>query len=548
MIIIIFICTEILPPTLPANFTSRPELLRQISTAILKTNVTFTSEVTVTIRGIGGIGKSTIAKAVCYEQSINDSFTDGFLWISLTPPHNVTEELCKIYNKLTNQPIESNQSFVKEKIKGHLNSNSYKLLVILDDVWNAEDALPYVEVFCSCKILLTTRKSVINSKIPTNNPIDIKPMELDEAVKLLTSRIDAFETLDDSARVMVYKLAEYLYCWPLLLNLVRTQLYIYCTEWKMSLNKAMVLATQKLSKSFTVFDEASREKAVKICLDTSLNLLPEQDTRVLHSVILTIGGLGPYAVKDSVARASKISFEQFSTCVTNLWSHGLIELIDVPAYPTNHHISCIGVHHIVAHYITETMPVEQLYEKIQSVVNFDVNVYDDISEPYKKENEITSSNLGISLLHMIPQVALSLFRLTSVLACVLERMFSDFDNSSNTITDELTMENRYGKMNRDSALIVSFLADNKHSDAVECVDNHYKTHPVLRMQKRFPKNFLLDGKCVALEDVAGVVNLTVYKYLIPYITFHKCVAVLLKLKASNEDICHLESSFIFVYL
>ena len=89
---------------------------------------------------------------------------------------------------------------MKEKIKGHLNSNSYKLLVILDDVWKAEDALPYVEVFCSCKILLTTRKSVINSKIPTNNPIDIKPMELDEAVKLLTSRIDAFKTLDDSAR------------------------------------------------------------------------------------------------------------------------------------------------------------------------------------------------------------------------------------------------------------------------------------------------------------------------------------------------------------
>ena len=434
---------------------------------------------------------------------------------------------------------------MKEKIKSHLNSCSYKLLVILDDVWEAEDALAYVEVFHSCKILLTTRKSVINSKIPTNNPIDIKPMELDEAVKLLTSRIDAFKTLDDSARVMIYKLAEYLYCWPLLLNLVRTQLYIYCTEWKMSLNKAMVLATQKLSKSFTVFDEASREKAVKICLDTSLNLLPEQDTRVLYFVILTIGGLGPYAMKDSVARTSRISIEQFSTCVTNLWSHGLIELIDIPAYPTNHHISCIGVHHIVAHYITETMPVEQLYETIQSAVNFDINI-DDISEPYDKENEIISSNPGITFLHWIPQFILCFFRLTSVLACALEKTISDFNTSSYTITDELTMENSYGKMNRDSALIVSLLADNKHSDAVECVDNHYKTHPVLRMQKRFPKNFLLDGKCLSLEDVADVVNFTVYEFVIPSITFHKCVAVLVKLKASNEDIYHLARSFNYV--
>ena len=396
---------------------------------------------------------------------------------------------------------------MKEKIKGHLNSNSYKLLVILDDVWNAEDALPYVEVFCSCKILLTTRKSVINSKVPTSNPIDIKPMELDEAVKLLTSRIDAFKTLDDSARVMIYKLAEYLYCWPLLLNLVRTQLYIYCTEWKMSLNKAMVLATQKLSKSFTVFDEASREKAVRICLNTSLNLLPEQDTRVLHYVILTIGGLGPYAMKDSVARTSKISFEQFSTCVANLWSHGLIELIDIPAYPTNHHISCIGIHHIVAHYITETMPVEQLYEIILNTLgDISITIEEDLTKPYEKEKKITYSNVGITSLRLIPQLTLLLFRTISLLTCVLEKMLSDYDTSSNQITDELIMENRYSKMNRDSALIVSLLADNKHSDAVELVDNHYKTHPLLHMQKMFPKEFLLGGNCLSLEHFADLVK------------------------------------------
>ena len=429
---------------------------------------------------------------------------------------------------------------MKEKIKGHLNSNSYKLLVILDDVWNAEDALPYVEVFCSCKILLTTRKSVINSKIPTNNPIDIKPMELDEAVKLLTSRIDAFKTLDDSARVMIYKLAEYLYCWPLLLNLVRTQLYIYCTEWKMSLNKAMVLATQKLSKSFTVFDETSREKAVRICLNTSLNLLPEQDTRVLHSVILNTGGLGPYAMKDSVARASKISFEQFSTCVANLWSHGLIELIDIPAYPTNHHISCIGIHHIVAHYITETMPVGQLYEILQNTLGDFAIIIEDLFKPYDKEKEIAINNLGITFLHLIPQITLLFFRMTSLLACVPEKTLSDFDTSSNQITDELIMENRYSKMNRDSALIVSLLADNKHSDAVELVDNHYKTHPLLHMQKMFPKECRLGGYYL---DIADLVKEIIYNVLIPFITAHKCTVVLVELNASNEDHAHLFNSF-----
>ena len=499
------------------------------------TNITFTNEVTVTIRGIGGIGKSTIAKGICHEQSIKEYFTDGFLWISLTPPHNVTEELCKAYNKLTNQSIERSQSFVKERIKSYLNSCSYKLLVILDDVWEAEDAMVYVEVFQNCKILLTTRKSVINSEIPTKNSIDLKAMELDEAVNLLTSRINAFKTLDDSAREMIYKLAEYLYCWPLLLNLVRTQLYIYCTEWKMSPNKAMILATQKLSRSFTAFDQASKEKAVKICLDASLNLLPEQHTRVLHCIILTVGGFGPYAVKDFVARTSKMNFKQFSVCIANLWSHGLIELLDIPAWPTNQCISCIGVHHIVAHYITETIPLDEQLCKIFKSFDYG-DISNDIIKVYDKEMEILESNIGICYLEFINKMILYFLRVSSVLACVLVRMLSNFDTNSEAITDKLTMENMYSKMNKDCAVITSLLADKKYSDAIELVVNHYKTHPVLRMQKRFPEDFLLDGKTILLKDVGESITICIYHAIIPCITINKCIAVLLKLKASDEDI------------
>ena len=333
------------------------------------TDITCTNEVTVTIRGIGGIGKSTIAKAICHERSIKEHFTDGFLWISLTPPHNVTDELRKIYNRLTNQSIEGSLSFVKEKIKSLLMSTSYKLLVILDDVWKAQDAIAYIEIFQSCKTLLTTRKFLIHSEIQAKNYIDMKPMELNEALKLLTSRIDELKTLDDSTKAMICKLAEDLHCWPLLLNLVRSQLYIYCTEWKMSPEKAISQANEKLSKNLMAFDQGNRETAVKSCLDVSLNLLPEQDMRVLQCVVLTIGGFGSYALKDTVAKASKMTIEQFNMCVANLWSHGLIELVDIPVYPTNQCIPCIGVQDIIAHYIIETIPLERLYEMFGSIEN-----------------------------------------------------------------------------------------------------------------------------------------------------------------------------------
>ena len=525
-----FIYAEQPPPTLPANYASRPQLLKEISTAILKINITLTSEVTVTIRGIGGIGKSTIAKALCHETSIQEYFTDGFLWISLTPPHNVTDELQVIYNKLTNQPIEGSHSFVKSKIQSHLISCSYKLLIILDDVWEAEDALVYVEVFSSCKILLTTRKSDINSKVQTKCPIDVKPMEMDEAVKLLTYHIDVFKTLGDKHNAMIHKLAEYLHCWPLLLNLVRTQLYIYCTEWKMLPEEAMLAVTQKLSKSVTAFDQASREKAVKVCLDTSLNLLPEQDIRVLRCTVITLGGLGPYALKDTVAKVSKMTSEQFNISVTNLWSHGLIELTNVPIYPTNQCISCIGTHHIVAHYITETIPPEQLYETFNSFDQF-MNI-GDLLKVFQDAEDYLANELGTTLLYFIPHYISFHIRVTSVLACLLEKLPPDSaDHSFKTITNQLTMENMYSSISKNCTLIISLLTDNKYSDATEWLKKHFKNHLLL-----FASGHVLHNeKLVSLEEFTDdVCNVLVYMT-----TIHKCCTVLKKGKASIEDICYL---------
>ena len=40
--------------------------------------------------------------------------------------------------------------------------------------------------------------------------------------------------------------------------------------------------------------------------------------RVLQCVVLTIGGFGSYALKDTVAKASKMTTEQFNMCVANL--------------------------------------------------------------------------------------------------------------------------------------------------------------------------------------------------------------------------------------
>ena len=68
--IIDFIATELRfqpPPTCPANHVPRLELIEEISSAIWNSDITPTIGTTVTVRGIGGIDKSTIAKALCHD-------------------------------------------------------------------------------------------------------------------------------------------------------------------------------------------------------------------------------------------------------------------------------------------------------------------------------------------------------------------------------------------------------------------------------------------------------------------------------------------------
>ena len=93
-----------------------------------------------------------------------------------------------------------------------------------------------------------------------------------------------------------------------------------------------------------------------------------------------------------------------------------------------------------------------------------------------------------------------------MLSCVLEKMLSDSDTNSKAITDELTMENEYSKMNKVCALVASLLADNKHNDALEWVDNHYRTYPLVHMRKRFSNDVVLDGKSFKLDDATLMVD------------------------------------------
>ena len=356
------------PPACPANHVPRLKLLEEISSVVLNSDITPTIGTTVTIRGIGGIGESTLAKALCHHPLIEEYFVDGFLWISLTPPvPSLITKLSEIYQRLTDKSATPNISLLMSKISSLVSKPSCKLLVILDDVWEVKDAMVFVDVFSNCKIILTTRKMNINAKIPPQICLDVQPMSIDESVKLLTLQIIEVKTLHATDVSRIEKLAKNLHCWPLLLNLVHGQLYFHCIEWNESPQDAILKVQQKLIyNGLTAFDpddqlEASRENAVRASINASLELLSKDEKIVLISIASSIIGFGMYTFKDVLCVGLEMDPKQFNKYAKNLWCHGLVSFQDVVFPNVNTKIPCIGIHEVIAHYINENTPSGNFY-------------------------------------------------------------------------------------------------------------------------------------------------------------------------------------------
>ena len=468
------------------------ELLQQISSAVLNSDITPTIGTTVTIRGIGGIGKSTIAKALCNHPSIEEYFVDGFLWISLTPPlPNPLTMLSEIYQKLTGKCATVNLSVLENEIKLLVCNPSCKLLVILDDVWEAKDAMVFVDVFNKCKMILTTRKMNINAKIPPITCFDIEPMSIDDAVKLLTLQIIEVGKLEATDKFKIEKLAKDLHCWPLLLNLVHGQLYVHCTEWNESPQNAVLKVQQKLSDNgLTAFDpedlhEVSRDDAVRASITASLELLTKIEEMILFYIASSIIGFGIYTIKDILSAASQIDPKQFDKYTRNLWCHGLISFEDVTFSSVNTNVRCITIHEVIAHYINENIPDVFYF----SVVKIGFVFLDLFYEEYF--NTDFATNVGQLFLSQADAIKIPYYiRLLiisakchqveyyDILTKIVNQNIQLLQNDNFIHNSQFpSLKNMHKIIEEDCKLIHSLLVDGKCNEAITWAKQYFDNHP-----------------------------------------------------------------------
>ncbi|XP_027935169.1 disease resistance protein RGA2-like [Vigna unguiculata] len=118
----------------------------------------------VSIQGFGGLGKTTLAKLVFNDTTIDECFPLK-MWVCVSGDFELRNVLIKILNSALNPTNENFKNFETEQLQNRLRSTlqRQKFLLVLDDVWNEyqarwDDLKEILDVGVEgCKIIVTTR-------------------------------------------------------------------------------------------------------------------------------------------------------------------------------------------------------------------------------------------------------------------------------------------------------------------------------------------------------------------------------------------------------
>lgn len=267
---------------LPAPFVPRPDVHGRMTEALLAEGPDGTSAPRAALVGVPGFGKTSLATAACHDERVQDRYYDGILWVTLGErPPDLVAPLKDLIEQLTGaQPGFSGVDAAAARFAEVVSDR--KLLLVVDDVWNAAHMRPFLRS-PSLAALVTTRDfGTLDAGVRV---VDVAEMRRDEAAGLLTFDLEQGEP------EAVTALATRLRRWPLLLCLANGVLRERVTRLGETLGRALAYAGKALEKrGLVAFDErnpAERSQAVAWTLDVSLeNLGAEQRARFAELAVM----------------------------------------------------------------------------------------------------------------------------------------------------------------------------------------------------------------------------------------------------------------------
>lgn len=263
-------------PEPPADFIARPAEFDALKKLLLDPTGDAVA-ITAALRGAGGYGKTTLAKALAHDPDIQDAYFDGVLWVELGEQGGgrVLELISDLVALITGEArtmttIEAARTALAEAL------GDRRILLVIDDGWRKHHLDPFLQGGRFTTRLVTTRFDRELPDTAVRQAVDA--MQASEALKLLSWGLP-----DDQAKPLsgaLGDLAQKLHDWAQLLKLANGFLRDRVTKYKLPLARAVEEAGQRLAaKGLPAFDDPKakdydgRHKSVAAAIGINLDLL-----------------------------------------------------------------------------------------------------------------------------------------------------------------------------------------------------------------------------------------------------------------------------------
>jgi ABC-type transporter Mla MlaB component len=260
-------------PSLPQNFVARPTALKEVKDLLLRESKR--TLVVSAIAGLGGLGKSVLATAIEIDPEVQERFKDGTLWVTLGQSPDL-QSCLGTWIRALDKSRESFSAMTLESAKGYLHNllAERRMLLVVDDVWNAAHAEWFRVGGSGCRVLMTTREAIILGS--ERYPLDL--MSRDESLELVRGVLG--EKWAEAMEKPALEFAKFLGYLPLALQLMAIQV-VRGRKWE-TLKKAFLKEANRLSmldrpgvRLSELSEEERRQYSLQACFQVSLDRLKE---------------------------------------------------------------------------------------------------------------------------------------------------------------------------------------------------------------------------------------------------------------------------------
>ena len=270
---------------LPENYVDRPEAVKAVKQKLLAEDDR--TLVVSAISGLGGLGKSVLATALVLDEQVQQRFKDGILWVTLGQNPDLQTLLGEWIREL-DKSRETFSANTLESASRYLDSllAERRMLLVVDDVWNAAHAEWFRVGGVGCRVLVTTREAQLEGA--DYQPLDV--MTEAEALALVQQKLKRRWRSEQETEVKAFaKLLGYL---PLALDLATNQVQNGLTWGELrsefeAERQAVALGTGRRSSALKLLDSLEawkhldeneqRKYSLQACFNLSLKRLSAEE-------------------------------------------------------------------------------------------------------------------------------------------------------------------------------------------------------------------------------------------------------------------------------